>query len=50
MKDLKSSFDSYQGEKIIVEYKEVSSGNTQDDKIIADRIKGIVNEKYISVR
>ncbi len=48
-KDLESSFDSYQGQKLIVEFKEVSSGNTQNDKKILDRIKSFVGEPRITV-
>ena len=50
MQDLKWTHDSYQGEKLIVEYKEVSSWNTKEDKWIADKIKWIVTEQHISIR
>lgn len=48
-KDLEWSFDSYQWWKLIVEYKEISSGNKRDDKKILDRIKSMLSEKTISV-
>lgn len=48
-KDLKSSFDSYEWQKLIVEFKEISSGNTHQDKEILDRIKGIIGEPRITV-
>ena len=48
-KDLESSFDSYSGNKLIVEFKEVSSGNRANDKKILDRIKSFVWESRISV-
>lgn len=48
-KDLESSFDSYSGNKLIVEFKEVSSGNKHNDKKILDRIKSFVWEPTISV-
>lgn len=48
-KDLESSFDSYSGNKLIVEFKEVSSGNKHNDKKILDRIKSFVWEAKISV-
>jgi len=49
-KDLEWSFDSYQWEKLIVEYKEVSSWNRHQDKKVLDKIKSIISEKIISVR
>jgi len=48
-KDLESSFDSYSWNKLIVEFKEVSSGNKHNDKKILDRIKSFVWEPTISV-
>lgn len=48
-KDLESGFDSYQWEKLIVEFKEVSSGNTQNDKKILDRIKSFVWEPKMTI-
>ena len=49
-KDLEWNFDSYQWNKLIVEYKEVSSWNKFQDKKVTDKIKSIINEKEISVR
>lgn len=49
-RDLESSFDSYQGQKLIVEFQEISSGNIAQDKKMLDRIKSIVWEKTITVR
>jgi len=49
-KDLESWFDSYQWNKLIVEFKEVSSGNKHNDKKILDKIKSFVWEPKISVR
>lgn len=49
-KDLESWFDAYQWNKLIVEFKEVSSGNKHNDKKILDRIKSFVWEPKISVR
>lgn len=49
-KELESSFDSYQWNKLIVEFKEVSSGNKHNDKKILDRIKSFIWESKISVR
>lgn len=49
-KDLESSFDSFQGNKLIVEFKEVSSWNKHNDKKILDRIKSMVWESKITVR
>jgi len=49
-KDLESWFDAYQWNKLIVEFKEVSSGNKHNDKKILDRIKSFVWEPTISVR
>ena len=48
-KDLEWSFDSYQGWKLIVEFKEVSSWNKFQDKKMLDRIKSFVWEPKISV-
>ena len=48
-KDLEWSFGSYQGEKLVVEFKEVSSGSAFADKKILDRIKSIVSERIITV-
>ena len=47
---MESSFDSYAGNKLIVEFKEVSSGNKHNDKKILDRIKSFVGEAIITVR
>ena len=49
-KDLEWNFDSYQGNKLIVEYKEISSWNKFQDKKVTDKIKSIINESTISVR
>lgn len=46
---MEGQFDSYQGGKLIVEFKEVSSGNKHNDKKILDRIKSFVGESRISV-
>ena len=48
-RDLEWSFDSYQGEKLIVEYKEISSWNKREDKKILDKIKWIISEATITV-
>jgi len=48
-KDLESSFDSYQWNKLIVEFKEVSSWNKFNDKKTLDRIKSFVWEPRITV-
>jgi hypothetical protein len=48
-KDLVSSFDSYTGGKIILEFREISSGNTQTDKIVLDRLKWIIFEERIHI-
>lgn len=48
-RDLESSFDSYQWEKLIVEFQEIISWNTMQDKKILDRIKSIVWEPTITV-
>lgn len=48
-KDLESQFDSYTWNKLIVEFKEVSSGNKHNDKKILDKIKSFVWEKRITV-
>lgn len=48
-RDLEWSFDAYQWEKLIVEYKEISSGNKREDKKILDKIKWIISESTITV-
>lgn len=48
-RDLEWSFDSYVWQKLIVEFKEISSWNTHEDKKILDRIKGFIGEKRITV-
>ena len=48
-RDLAGNFDAYQWSKLIVEFKEVSSGSTFQDKRITDRIKWIINERYITI-
>lgn len=48
-KDLEWSFDGYQWNKLVVEYKEVSSWNTMHDKKIMDAMKAKINERYITV-
>lgn len=49
-RDLERGSDSYSWEKLIVEFMEVSSGNTFEDKKITDRIKSFVGEKTITVK
>ncbi len=48
-RDLESAFDSYTWNKLIVEFQEIISWNTFQDKKILDRIKSLVGEKYITV-
>jgi len=48
-KDLESSFDTYAGQKLIVEYNEVSSWNRFEDKKVVDRLKGIIWQPRITV-
>lgn len=48
-RDLEWGFDSYAWGKLIVEFKEISSGNTAQDKKILDRIKWFIWEKRITV-
>ncbi len=48
-RDLEWTFDSFQWDKLLVEYKEISSWNKRDDKKILDRIKSLINEKNISI-
>lgn len=52
--DLSSSFDTYKGQKIIVEFAEVSTNNTNSDMKILNKLKNIiwaekitVNEKWV---
>jgi len=44
-----SRFSAYNWKKLIVEYKEISSWNTRDDKKITDKLKGIIWEATILV-
>lgn len=46
---LKSWYDSYKWEKLIVEFWEISSWNTHDDKKITDKIKTIVWQDVIEI-
>ena len=48
-RDLESSFDSYQWEKLIVEFQEIISWNTMQDKKTLDRIKSMVWEKTLTI-
>jgi len=48
-RDLENNFDSYQGQKLIVEFQEVSSGNKFNDKKILDRIKSMIGEARITI-
>ncbi|MBT3853100.1 hypothetical protein HOF65_03815 [bacterium] len=46
---MENNFDSYQGQKLIVEFQEVSSGNKFNDKKILDRIKSMIGEARITI-
>lgn len=48
-KDLENQFDTYVWKKLIVEFKEISSWNTYQDKKILDRLKGVIWEARIMV-
>jgi len=48
-RDLESSYDTYVWDKLIVEFKEVSSGNKHNDKKTLDRIKWFIGEPYITI-
>ncbi len=48
-KDLHSSFDSYQGEKLVVEYKEVSTWNTIKDRATVESLKWIIGEASMMI-
>lgn len=54
-RELTSSFDAYKWMKLVVEYAEVTSNNTQGDKKILNKLKNIigaskiiVNEKWVA--
>ena len=48
-RDLEWNFDSYTGNKLIVEYKEIASGNKFEDKKVLDRLKWVIWESRITV-
>ena len=49
-KDLEGTHDSFAGDKIIVEFHELSSQNTAQDKKMLDRMKSMIWEEWITVR
>ena len=49
-KDLEGTHDSFAGDKLIVEFHELSSQNTAQDKKMLDRMKSMIWEEWITVR
>lgn len=49
-KDLEWTFDSFVWDKLVVEFHELSSQNTAQDKKMLDRIKSMVCEQHITVQ
>lgn len=47
--DLNSSFDTYKGQKIAVEFAEVSANNTNSDIRILNKLKNIIGAEKITV-
>ncbi|OIP52051.1 hypothetical protein AUK10_04115 [Candidatus Gracilibacteria bacterium CG2_30_37_12] len=48
-RELQSSFDTYKGQKLVVEFAEVTSNNTNIDKAILNRLKNIVGAQKLTV-
>jgi len=53
-RDISSSFDSYKGQRLIVEYAEITTNNTHWDMMVLNKLKNIiwaekitVNEKWV---
>lgn len=47
--DLTSSFDTYKGQKLVVEFAEISTNNTNGDLRILNKLKNIIGAEKITV-
>lgn len=48
-KDIESDYTSYNGEKLIVEFREINTGSKFKDLQMLDRLKSIIGESRISI-
>ncbi len=48
-RDLNSSFDTFKGQHLVVEFAEVSTNNTSSDKRVLNKLKNLIGAEYITV-
>jgi len=48
-RELNSSFDVFKGDKIVLEFAEITTNNTQWDKRVLNKLKNLIGAEYIMV-